>query len=66
MPYIDIQIFEGRDEEKKQRLVSAITKDVSEILEIDPEGITIAITEYKQENWASGGVLFSKKNYQVK
>ena len=60
MPHIRIDMFEGRDAEKKQRLVSEITEVVSRILETPPEGVSIAITESKRENWAIGGQLCSK------
>ena len=59
MPYIKIEMFEGRDLLKKQELVAAVTDTVSRILEVPIEKITVSINEYKQENWAVGGILFS-------
>jgi Uncharacterized protein, 4-oxalocrotonate tautomerase homolog len=59
MPYIKIEMFEGRDLLKKQELVAAVTDTVSRILEVPIEKITVSINECKQENWAVGGILFS-------
>lgn len=55
MPFINIKIAEGRSLKQKQKLVNAITKQASEILDVKPEWITIIIDEYSGENWATEG-----------
>ena len=61
MPVINIKIAKGRSIEQKQNLVEKLTKDVSEILDVKKEWITILIDEYERDNWASDGVLHSIK-----
>ena len=61
MPVINIKIAKGRSIEQKQKLVETISKDVSEILDVKKEWITILIDEYERDNWASNGVLHSIK-----
>ncbi|MDU1904680.1 MAG: 4-oxalocrotonate tautomerase family protein [Dysgonomonas sp.] len=61
MPIINLKIARGRSEEKKQELVSEITKAAVRVLNIKPEWVTILIDEYEHENWASDGTLHSIK-----
>jgi len=61
MPIINLKIAKGRSEEKKQELVSEITKVVVKTLNLKPEWVSIIIDEYEHENWASGGTLHSIK-----
>lgn len=61
MPIINIKIAIGRTEEQKQELVAAVTRDVVNILEVNPEWVTIVIDEYPRENWSTGGMLHSMK-----
>lgn len=61
MPVINIKIAKDRSIEQKQNLVEILTKDVSEILDVKKEWITILIDEYERDNWASDGVLHSIK-----
>jgi len=61
MPIINLKIAKGRSEEKKQELVSEITKAAVKVLNIKPEWVTILIDEYEHENWASDGTLHSIK-----
>jgi len=66
MPHLRIEIFEGRTAEKKQQLAEALTEAVCRVLDLKPDGVTIAIDEYKRENWAKGGRLFSDPIWQAK
>ncbi len=61
MPIISIKMAQGRSLEKKQALAAAITRDVAEILEVQPDWVTIVIDEYPRENWATAGELHSVK-----
>ena len=61
MPIINLKIAKGRSAEKKQELISEITKVVVKTLDLKPEWVTILIDEYEHENWASGGTLHSIK-----
>lgn len=61
MPVINVQIAKGRSEEKKQELVDKLSDVVCDVLDVEKDWVTILITEYERENWATGGVLHSIK-----
>jgi 4-oxalocrotonate tautomerase len=61
VPVITIRIGKGRPIEKKRALAEAVTKAVVEMLDAQPEWVTILIEEYERENWATGGRLHADK-----
>lgn len=61
MPIIKIQMAEGRTEETKQNLVKKLTKTLANVLNVEKSWITITISEFKRENWATAGELHSLK-----
>lgn len=61
MPIIKVEVFEGRSVEQKRRLVEALTRETSQIMECSPESIYIVIEDIKKENWGAGGQLCSDK-----
>ncbi len=61
MPIINIKIARGRSIELKQKLVEKITTDISEMLDVKKEWVTVLIDEYERENWATDGMLHSIK-----
>jgi len=61
MPVLSVRIAKGRPVETKRRMVEALTRAVSESLDVKPEWVTILIEEYDRDNWASGGELHSDK-----
>ncbi|OUN01895.1 4-oxalocrotonate tautomerase [Flavonifractor sp. An92] len=58
MPNIFIEMIEGRTVEQKQLLAEQITKVTADILQLDPEIITIRFLDNKRENLAKGGKLY--------
>ena len=58
MPNIFIEMIEGRTVEQKQLLAEQITKVTADILQLDPEIITIRFMDNKRENLAKGGKLY--------
>ena len=58
MPNIFIEMIEGRTVEQKQLLAEQITKVTADILQLDPEIITIRVLDNKRENLAKGGKLY--------
>ena len=58
MPNIFIEMIEGRTVEQKQLLAEQITKVTADILQLDPEIITIRFLDTKRENLAKGGKLY--------
>jgi 4-oxalocrotonate tautomerase len=55
MPIITINMLEGRDAERKRRLLRDVTAAVSAALDAPPETIRILLQEYPREHWAVGG-----------
>lgn len=59
MPTINVQLFEGRSIEQKRAFVKAVTEITVQTLGGSPESVDIIINEYKRENWATAGKLWS-------
>ncbi|MFZ1499461.1 MAG: 4-oxalocrotonate tautomerase [Giesbergeria sp.] len=62
MPTYHVEMMEGRTVEQKRRLVEEITRVSVEILGGAPESVDILITDFKRENWATGGKLWSERS----
>ncbi|WP_138419344.1 4-oxalocrotonate tautomerase [Aquibacillus sediminis] len=60
MPLVNIQIIEGRSQEKIDRLMENVTETVSQSLEAPKENVRVVVTEVPKTHWAIGGV--SAKN----
>lgn len=61
MPYVSIQMFEGRTVETKRNLCNKIAQVVSEEIGVKPESVTVRIDEMKKENYYVAGELFIDK-----
>jgi 4-oxalocrotonate tautomerase len=57
MPRLIVQQIEGRSVEQKRELARRLTDAVVDILNVDPETVTVFIEEVPPENFARGGVL---------
>ncbi|MEX2548026.1 MAG: 4-oxalocrotonate tautomerase family protein [Chloroflexota bacterium] len=57
MPRLIVQQIEGRSVEQKRELARRLTDTVVDILNVDPETVTVFIEEVPPENFARGGVL---------
>jgi 4-oxalocrotonate tautomerase len=55
MPFVQIQMLEGRDDEKKRRLIAAVTNAICETLEAPPESVRIVLTDVPKTHWGVGG-----------
>jgi 4-oxalocrotonate tautomerase len=60
MPVIKIDIWEGRTEEQKEKLIKALTEVVVTTLEIPKEHITVIINDVPKTNWGLKGEQASK------
>lgn len=60
MPVVTIEMFEGRDKEKKRKLIKSVSKTISEVLEIPEERIQIILHEIPKENWGMRGEQVSE------
>lgn len=59
MPFIHVQLFEGRTIEQKRAFVEVVTKETIRTLNCSPEDVEIVFDEVKKSNWASAGRLHS-------
>lgn len=62
MPIIRVEMFEGRDEEQKNRLASELTQAFIESCGGKPESVHVIITDVSPQNWAVAGQLISRRN----
>jgi 4-oxalocrotonate tautomerase len=56
MPIIQVQILEGRSDEKIRELISSLTKSAVNSLEVKPEQVRVIVTEIPPKNWGVGGL----------
>jgi 4-oxalocrotonate tautomerase len=61
MPFIQINILEGRSPEKKERLIREVTDLVSEVLEAPVESVRVMINEMEPEHWGIAGESVKKR-----
>ena len=57
MPVIIVEMWEGRSDDQKRRLVKAFTKAMVEHAGITPEALTIIIHDIPKNSWGHGGIL---------
>ena len=62
MPYIKVEMFEGRSIEVKRALVEKLSHVVIEALDCPPEAVWVSIDEKSTENWGIAGNLVSDKH----
>jgi len=55
MPLINIQIMEGRSDDKIKNLISNVTDTVSETLDSPEENVRVIIREVPKTHWGIGG-----------
>ena len=60
MPVVKIDMWEGRDRETKRKLIQAVTKAVSETLNVSAEHIHIILNEVPKDNWGMMGEQASR------
>ena len=61
MPYVRIEMLEGRSDEQKAKLAHAITNAMMEHAGAKPDSVNIVIEDVKKSNWAVGGTMMSQK-----
>ena len=59
MPYVTVQMLEGRTDEQKRNLVKKVTEAVSETTGAPAEKIAVIIEELKKENYGVAGKRMS-------
>jgi len=60
MPIVQLQILEGRSEEKIAEVIENVTNTISETLDAPIESIRVIVTEIPKTHWGKAGVPISK------
>jgi len=61
MPIIRVEMFKGRTKDQKINLVKELTEAFNRTCGDNHQGIDVMLFDIEQDNWGSGGVLFSEK-----
>ncbi|TMU87147.1 4-oxalocrotonate tautomerase [Bacillus sp. BHET2] len=56
MPIIQVQVLEGRSDEKIKDLVAGITKTAVETLGVKPEQVRVIVQPIPHKYWGVGGI----------
>jgi 4-oxalocrotonate tautomerase len=56
MPFITVQLIEGRSVEQKHALIKEISEAAIRVLAADPDNVRIVINEVTADDWGVGGV----------
>lgn len=67
MPFITVQIIEGRSVEQKHALIKEISEAAIRVLGADPDNVRIVINEVTADDWGVGGipVAISRTNPKI-
>ncbi|MFF2482273.1 4-oxalocrotonate tautomerase family protein [Paenibacillus sp. NPDC058071] len=61
MPQITIKMYEGRTDEQKDEIVEVFTRELSRIIDREPEFISIAFDEIPLDENAPANLLNKKR-----
>ena len=61
MPIAIIHLMEGRDDEKKERAIAAVTQALVESLDAKPETVRVVLQEVPRSSWGIAGKPASKR-----
>ncbi len=57
MPIVQIHLIEGRSDDKKRKLVDAVTKAICESVDVKPEKVRIILSEMAPNHYSVAGKL---------
>lgn len=60
MPLVEISMFEGRDDETKERIIREVTEAMVRTSGAPAEAVTIIIRDVPKSDWARAGKPYSK------
>lgn len=61
MPFIHVELVEGRTTEQKKKLGEAITKATMDIIGVPQSAVNVIFTDLKADNLMQNGKLRSEK-----
>ncbi|WP_335377550.1 2-hydroxymuconate tautomerase family protein [Bacillus sp. JJ1122] len=56
MPIIQVQVLEGRSDEKIRELIAGITDSAVRTLEVKPEQVRVIVQPVPKKYWGVGGI----------
>lgn len=59
MPFIRIEMLDGRSKEQKKEIVEVLSHHLARIANCRVDDVQVVISEVNRENWAVGGVVQS-------
>jgi 4-oxalocrotonate tautomerase len=62
MPLVEIHLLEGRTDEQKKALLTAVTQAVHTSIGVPLESIRVWIQEFSPKEYMSAGVWYADKN----
>jgi 4-oxalocrotonate tautomerase len=51
MPHVIVKLWPGKSEQQKRRLVEAITRDITTVLNYGDESVSVALEEVTAAEW---------------
>lgn len=64
MPFIQINILEGRTKEKKEQLIHEVTDTVERVIDAPRETIRVMIQEMPTNHWGIAGKSVEKRRME--
>jgi 4-oxalocrotonate tautomerase len=61
MPIVNIQLLQGRPEEKVKEVIKNVTETICATLEVPKESVRVLVTEIPKTHWGIGGTPVSDK-----
>ncbi len=61
MPLVEVTLIEGRRPEQLRRMISEVTRAVSETVDAPAANIRVVIREVPPTNWAAGDVTIAEQ-----
>ncbi|ARP93010.1 2-hydroxymuconate tautomerase [Bordetella genomosp. 13] len=62
MPYIRIEILEGRTEDQKAAIAASVTQALVEHAGANPQSVFVVFQDVAPQDWAVGGTLISRRH----
>lgn len=62
MPVVRIDLWKGRNQEQKRKLIKGVTDAVVDSVGCPPEAVQIIISDFDKSDWGLGGLPASEKH----
>jgi 4-oxalocrotonate tautomerase len=61
VPFVQLDLLEGRSSEKIAELMREVTDSVARSLEIPHERVRVVVRDVLRTHWAAGGVSYAER-----